>query len=238
MQTNGVRCLLIGGQACVLYGAAEFSRDTDLVIQTDAGNLACLRSALTELQAECIAVPPFEKEYLDLGLAVHFRCGHPEAKSLRIDVMSRLRGVDDFPRLWERRTVFDLDGQQVNAIGLADLVQAKKTQREKDWPMITRLLERHYLQHQQDATPERVDFWLRELRTLPLLMEVAARFPERRQELEPVRPILRARILSDEAILRTGLRIEMEREQEADRVYWEPLKRKLEELRLNRSRKA
>ncbi|MCY2988105.1 MAG: hypothetical protein NTY19_09620, partial [Planctomycetota bacterium] len=32
MKKNGVRCLLMGGQACVIYGAAEFSRDTDLVV--------------------------------------------------------------------------------------------------------------------------------------------------------------------------------------------------------------
>ena len=30
MQTHRVKALLMGGQACVLYGAAEFSRDTDL----------------------------------------------------------------------------------------------------------------------------------------------------------------------------------------------------------------
>lgn len=29
----------MGGQACVLYGAAEFSRDTDLVILADADNI-------------------------------------------------------------------------------------------------------------------------------------------------------------------------------------------------------
>ena len=27
----------MGGQACVFYGAAEFSRDTDLLILADAG---------------------------------------------------------------------------------------------------------------------------------------------------------------------------------------------------------
>jgi hypothetical protein len=32
MRKNGVRYLLMGGQACVFYGAAEFSRDLDLVI--------------------------------------------------------------------------------------------------------------------------------------------------------------------------------------------------------------
>ena len=29
MRKHGVRCLLIGGQACVFYGAAEFSRDIE-----------------------------------------------------------------------------------------------------------------------------------------------------------------------------------------------------------------
>ena len=49
----------MGGQACVFYGAAEFSRDTDFAILADAANLARLRKALAELQAEPIAVPPF-----------------------------------------------------------------------------------------------------------------------------------------------------------------------------------
>ena len=46
----------MGGQACVFYGAAEFSRDTDFAILADAANLARLRKALAELQAELIAV--------------------------------------------------------------------------------------------------------------------------------------------------------------------------------------
>ena len=34
-----VRALLMGGQACVFYGAAEFSRDTDLLVLADTTNL-------------------------------------------------------------------------------------------------------------------------------------------------------------------------------------------------------
>ena len=41
----------MGGQACVFYGAAEFSRDMDFVILADAANLARLAQALAELQA-------------------------------------------------------------------------------------------------------------------------------------------------------------------------------------------
>jgi hypothetical protein len=40
IQTNRVRALLMGGQACVFYGAAEFSRDTDLAILASPENLA------------------------------------------------------------------------------------------------------------------------------------------------------------------------------------------------------
>ncbi len=35
--------ILMGGQACVLYGAAEFSRDIDVAILADPGNLKGLR---------------------------------------------------------------------------------------------------------------------------------------------------------------------------------------------------
>lgn len=93
----------MGGQACVLYGAAEFSRDTDLVIFADAGNLTRLRRALAELQAEAIAVPPLRIGYLRRGHAVHFRCLRPDLLRMRVDVMARLRGVGSFASLWRRR---------------------------------------------------------------------------------------------------------------------------------------
>ena len=91
----------MGGQACVFYGAAEFSRDTDFAILADAANLARLRQALADLQAELIAVPPFELKYLRRGHAIHFRCQHPEALRMRVDVMSKMRGVDAFRQTLE-----------------------------------------------------------------------------------------------------------------------------------------
>ena len=105
-----VRALLMGGQACVLYGAAEFSRDTDFAILASPANLMRLRAALDDLQARVIAVPPLEPEYLRRGHAVHFRSGHPSAPGLPIDVMTRMRGVDPFARLWSRRTTLELPG--------------------------------------------------------------------------------------------------------------------------------
>jgi hypothetical protein len=39
----------MGGQACILYGAAEFSRDVDFAVLADEKNLQSLRKALADL---------------------------------------------------------------------------------------------------------------------------------------------------------------------------------------------
>ena len=99
IRTSGVRTLLMGGQACVLYGAAEFSRDLDLCVLAEPENLEKIAAALSELLAENIAVPSFDRHQLDRGHSVHFRCRAPEVAGLRIDLMSRMRGVDPFEAL-------------------------------------------------------------------------------------------------------------------------------------------
>ena len=45
IRAHRVHALLMGGQACVFYGAAEFSRDTDLAILASSENLARLKKA-------------------------------------------------------------------------------------------------------------------------------------------------------------------------------------------------
>lgn len=117
----------MGGQTCVFYGAAEFSRDIDFAFHYNAGNLAKLRAALDELAAKVIDVPLFDPTFLERSLAVHFRCEHPDCNGLRVDLMSKMRGVDAFPLLWERRTVLELEaGVLCDVMGIADLVKAKK----------------------------------------------------------------------------------------------------------------
>src|SRR5437764_15455682 len=109
----------MGGQACVFYGAAEFSRDTDLIILADPQNLDRLRAALKELGATRIFFPELSEDSLRRGHAVHFRCAAPEANRIRVDIMSVLRGVDDFEHLWERRTIIADDvGNKYNLLSL------------------------------------------------------------------------------------------------------------------------
>src|SRR5207237_8587697 len=74
MRKHQVRALLMGGQACVFYGAAQFSKDIDLVLVASELNFSRLFDALRELNAKRIAVPRFDPALLKRGHAVHFRC--------------------------------------------------------------------------------------------------------------------------------------------------------------------
>jgi hypothetical protein len=208
----------MGGQACVLYGGAEFSRDTDLVIVADPDNLARLAAAAADLDAHPIAVPPFEKQFLDEGLAVHFRCQASGVAGMRLDVMSRVRGLADFETLWQRRTTIDTGEQRIEVLSL-------------DWPMITRLIEAHWTQTPRPAAEAAVDFWLRELRTPALLVRLAGDSPSAARRLVPQRPLLAAAVTGDEVEVARLLREEEDRERDADRLYWAPRRSRLESLR-------
>lgn len=59
LRLHDVRHLLMGGQACVLYGGAEFSRDTDIAFLPDERNerslLALLPGASDDELADALA---------------------------------------------------------------------------------------------------------------------------------------------------------------------------------------
>lgn len=232
MQAHRVRALLMGGQACVFYGAAQFSRDVDFAILADADNLSRLQSALDSLQAEVVDVPPFEARFLERGHAVHFRCRSPEVAGLRVDVMSRMRGVDAFEAVWERRTsVADEVGCEWELLSLPDLVQAKKTQRDKDWPMVRALVEAHYFAHRENPSPDSVVFWLLELRTPDLLIEIASRNRGVADAISLKRPAVAAALGGNADEVARLLSEEERRERIADEAYWRPLKNELEQMR-------
>ncbi len=234
MRIHGVRYLLMGGQACVFYGAAEFSRDVDFAILAEPDNLRRLRNALQELKATVIAIPSFSEGVLHRGHAVHFRCQASGVEGFRIDIMTKLRGVDDFPRLWERRTTLEVDGIEIDLMSLPDLVRAKKTQRAKDWPMIQRLIEAHWFTHRNEPNRKRIEFWLMECRSPEILMKLVETHPEEAERLEHVRPALTAARNHNLGALEDLFENERKLEAEADKAYWLPLRKELEQMRRNR----
>ncbi len=149
-----------------------------------------------------------------------------------MDVMATMRGCDPFPELWQRRRRIRLPGiGVVNVLALPDLVQAKKTQRDKDWPMIRRLVETDYHSKSSRATSADACFWLMELRTPELLTQVVRDFPQPARRLEKRRPLLRHARQSRATRLRQMLMAEESRERRADRHHWLPLRHELAKLR-------
>ena len=231
-QKCSAQFLLMGGQACILYGAAEFSRDLDLSVDIDERSLDSVSVALKELQAETIFVPPLEAAALSRGHACHFRCHTPGAEGLRIDIMSRMRGCDDFESLWRRRSVVHLpEIGDVGVLSLPDLVRAKKTQREKDWPMIRRLIEADVLHNRSTPTDDQLRFWFLECRTPSELVRLAKEHSQLCRLLLAERPLLEHAISRNESFLQSALLDEELKERERDREYWRPLRSELERWR-------
>jgi hypothetical protein len=234
-----VRALLMGGQACILYGAAEFTRDIDLAVAVEPRNLDRLRSALAELRAEPIFFPALSAAVLRRGHACHFRCLAAGLHRFRVDVMSKMRGVDSFSKLWKRRVEVNLPGAgRVALLSLPDLVKAKKTQRDKDWPMIRRLIEADMARSPENPDSEKIPFWLMECRTFGLLRDLASRFPKQAGRISKRRPALRAAMQGNESRATLLLREEEDRERQRDRRYWAPLRAELERWRQSRPREA
>lgn len=221
----------MGGQACVLYGALEFSKDFDFVLLLDDSNLERFLGLVREVEGEIIAVPPFERQYLERGHAVHFRAQAAGVENLRIDIMAKLHGVDPFPELWRRRTTAEISpGLTAELLSLPDLVLAKKTQRDKDWPMIRRLVDVDYLTNRAAPTSAQVVFWLSELRTPEFLIECARNWPKE-ASLSYRQAVLQAATSGDIAKIEETLAEERRAIGQLDRTYWEPLKKELESLR-------
>ena len=126
------------------------------------------------------------------------------------------------------------DGILCDLLSLPDLVLAKKTQRDKDWPMIRRLMEAHYFGNRDAANPDQVRFWLREMRTPSLLIDIARNSPSAARETLPDRPLLAHALEGNDDALEAALRNEEEVERLRDRDYWLPLKHELERLRRSR----
>ena len=100
--------------------------------------------------------------------------------------------------------------------------------------MIARLVEAHYAGHAGAHNEAILEFWLRELRSPALLIEAARLAPAVCVRLMSVRPLLKHAVPGSEPLLAAALRDEQDAEQNADRLYWAPLKRELEQLRRDR----
>ncbi|MEM1226135.1 MAG: hypothetical protein AAGJ40_10570 [Planctomycetota bacterium] len=150
---------------------------------------------------------------------------------MRLDVMTKMRGCGDFESVWDHRTTIeDSEGVVYELLGIEDLIRAKKTQLDKDWPMIRRLVDAHFDQNGDEPTDDRVRFWLRESRTPEILIRVAAEYPALLKEVMKERPLLVETLGASRTALRQELEKEQSAERDADQRYWRPLIKELESM--------
>jgi len=141
------------------------------------------------------------------------------------------RGLRRFATLGTRS---DRADDPIELISLEDLARAKRTQRDKDWPMLRRLVEADYLRSGEASTPEQRRFWLLQAQTASLLCDLAAAHPVEARHLAAKRPLLEDALRGDLDHVHRRLEDEQRAEREADRRYWEPLRRELEQHRRKR----
>ena len=231
-----VRALLMGGQACVFYGAAQVSKDVDFLILADEANFIGLHAALDE-SAGRFASPcrASTRTCWQRGHAVHFRCAAPGVRGTADRCHDPTCEIlPDFEVLWEARTVFaDDDGSEVpSALRVPIWWMPRKPSAAKDWPVIEALVAIHYRENRGDAA-RRSGSTSGCAKPAPpeLLIELAARFPAEAARLQPARPLLALARSGDLPELRAALDAEVRAEQDKDRRYWEPLKREMEAFR-------
>jgi len=97
--------------------------------------------------------------------------------------------------------------------------------------MIRRLVESDIYNAAPDPTEDKIRFWLAECRTPGLLLSLVKKFPMLVQPLLEYRPLLQTAFGGSEEELQKEIKDEEELERKGDRIYWEPLRKDLENWR-------
>ncbi|TWT43835.1 hypothetical protein RAS1_02350 [Phycisphaerae bacterium RAS1] len=118
LNSNRVRCLLIGGYAVAFHGHPRTTGDLDVWIAADPANINGLRRALLQFGFPESSIPAGvfiePRTTLRMGFEPH-----------RIEVLKTIAGVE-FEACWARADKVRLDGVDVRIIGRADLVTNKR----------------------------------------------------------------------------------------------------------------
>ena len=118
LNDNQVRYLIIGGYAVAFHGHPRYTKDMDVWIAMNPDNAAKMVKALKQfgfgsldLQVEDFLIP---NQIIQLGYPPN-----------RIDLLMSLKGVE-FEVCYASRVEVEIDGVQVNFIGLENLKKNKK----------------------------------------------------------------------------------------------------------------
>lgn len=117
LKRHRVRFLIVGGYAMAHHGLVRATNDVDVLVATDDANVARIRNATREF----VGVEPNESALRPpRGM---FRIGPPSA---HVDVTTKIDGIADFERVWERRSKGQFFGTPVDFLSLDDMLRTKR----------------------------------------------------------------------------------------------------------------
>jgi hypothetical protein len=125
LNAAGVRYLVVGGYAVMIYTEPSYTEDLDIWIDPTLQNAQALFTALSEFGAPLkgISPPDFTEPEVFYQMGV---------EPVRVDVLTSLPGLD-FVDAWDRKEAVDFDGEQAFVLGREDLILSKKlTGRPRD----------------------------------------------------------------------------------------------------------
>lgn len=235
----GVQCLLIGGQACVIYGAKTSTVDLDITILSTNKNLTKLKNALEVLEAKASpASVPLDATLLARGHSLHYYCGKSGFDNIRFDILGTLPRLQAFSNLWQRRFDFVSDsGVTIPVLSIPDLILSKKTGRIKDAADITALVNAHYIMNHLEPDENDVRLWLTEAREVDVLQMFVEKFPRATRQLTKARPLLAHVLTEDIAALKSALIAEATDEAVRHETFRGPLRSEARDLARLKRRK-
>jgi hypothetical protein len=183
LRENGISFAITSGMACVRYGLQQITKDSDWIIPGE--DLACLRGLFTRLEGELppwrisyrqICGAPLEEEFMSHGWTSHLlvwdSAGSMEHK---VDIFSKP------PRVRSEELTADAEGWADQHV----VAQMKKTNRDKDWPIVHRLGEQLWEKRQAEGLLHIAEFGA-------LMAAWQATSPDVRERMALRRPLLGA----------------------------------------------
>jgi len=180
------RAVLSSGQAVVFHQLAVMSKDGDWVLREDEEAVEHVLAVLAGPKARYRFGAPLDLRWMRGGWSAHFEFRSGPLR-VRTDFVTRPPRLtpEDLAALWRQQ-----EGQPFPVVGVRDLCELKKTNREKDYAVIGELARRL-------DTPRDQLLFSRSARDLILL---ARRHPALVDELADRRPVLRSIAQGPEAL--------------------------------------
>ena len=118
LNRHSVRFLVVGGYAVGFHGHPRYTKDFDLWVESDDENVDKLLHALSDFGFGDVNLQ--SADFLEPGRVIQLG-----REPVRIDLLTSLKGIDEFSTAHMARLNVDVDGVPIPVIGLDDLMTAK-----------------------------------------------------------------------------------------------------------------